>query len=74
MQAQHQRSGELLMAQGKSTKNFTSLNYTQFVHVHVLVCVGELSTDLFPTLNRIIFKIIPMSLFATLNKTKYRGD
>ena len=37
MQAQHQRSGELLMDQGKSIKNFTSLNYTQFVHVHVLV-------------------------------------
>lgn len=62
------------MDQGKSIKDFTSLNYTQFVYVHVLVCVGELNTDLYPTLNRIIFNIVPRSLFAALNVTKDQGD
>ena len=74
MQAQHQASGKLLMDQGKSIKNFTSLNYAQFVHVFFFVSVGELRTDLYLTLNRIIFNIIPRSLFATLSVTKDQGD
>ena len=39
----------------------------------MLVCVAELSTDVYLSLNRIFFDIIPMSLYATPIVTKYQA-